>query len=173
LTLVGLVATVLVLLTQGERPSARETADGDTVVSAEVVSGEPTIDPLADRSTSRPRLERPLPDPASSVHDLVVGYPEDILPVPPGSQIEGSSVSPAPGSLHVSLQASLPLSSRALLRYFRVELGDNGFAQQSVLRADTASAAAFARGRESVVVTVAAEERGRTTYTVFGTLRLR
>jgi hypothetical protein len=137
------------------------------VVDAEVASGDTTPD----------RVDPPAPDPglssASSWDDLVVDYPNETLPVPPGSRIEGSSVSTAPGCLQVSMQASHRLPGGAILRYFSIEMAENGFAERSLPAAGTESAAAFERGEDTVVVRVSAGDPGCTTYTVSGTLHVR
>jgi hypothetical protein len=136
------------------------------VVNPEAASGDATPD-RADPAAPDPGPSLPTPP------SLATGYPSDVVPVPPGSRIEGSSVSPAPGSLQISLQASHRLPGGALLSYFSIEMAENGFAERSVTAAGTVSAAEFERGADTVVVTVSAGDPGQTTYTVSGTLHLR
>lgn len=89
----------------------------------------------------------------------------------PGSDITGSSVSPADGVLQVTLTASTSRGPSAVLRWWRIHLTRLGLDEVRTRAVAGSEAAAFHLGRSSATVTVTRPGGAReTTYSVFATL---
>jgi hypothetical protein len=121
------------------------------------------------RSSATPLVPMDLPEPASGGESLVPGYPEDVIPAVPGSAVSTNSVSPSGDRLQVVLVASVDREPDAVMRFYRTMLGRIGLRESHARAGHGSSAAAFAHGDSSVVVT-AMRGRTRTTYSVFATL---
>lgn len=98
---------------------------------------------------------------------LVPGYPDALLPAAPRATIVTSSLSPSEGQVQLALVARRDQGPAAVLRFYRARLARAGFDEQAVAAVGGASAAAFTRGDNRVVVTV---DPGRAqTYSVQAT----
>lgn len=99
---------------------------------------------------------------------LVRGYPDRLLPVAPHATILTSSLSPATGQVQLALVARRQQSPAAVLRFYRARLVRAGFEERSVRTVGGASAAAFVREDNRVVITV--DPGSAQTYSVQATL---
>jgi hypothetical protein len=159
----------------GSSPSA-----GDTTATApgEMPTATPTpADGLpglgGHRATDAPLVPSDLPDLAEGGATLVAGYPDDVLPAAPGSLVSTNSVSPSGDRLQVALVASVHRAPDAVLRFYRIRLSELGLHEIRTQPASGSTAAAFARGDSSVVVTATPGTARSTTYSVFATLSSR
>jgi hypothetical protein len=98
---------------------------------------------------------------------LVPGYPNALLPAAPRATVLTSSLSPSAGQVQLALVARRDQAPAAVLRFYRARLARAGFAEEAVPAVGGASAAAFTRDGNRVVVTV---DPGRAqTYSVQAT----
>lgn len=123
--------------------------------------------PLPKRPPQGPLVSSPLPRAAYRHGAIVNGYPTALGP-PHGSTIETSSVSPADNTLQVALTARCTRCD--VLRHFRVALGARGFHEVDTVSVANSPAAALQRGKDSVNVTVVAEDGRTVEYAVFAIL---
>jgi hypothetical protein len=99
---------------------------------------------------------------------LVPGYPASLLPATPRALVVTSSLSPSPGRVQLALVARRDQSPAAVLRFYRARLTRAGFTEKTVAAAGGATAAAFVRAGNRVVVTV--DPGSAQTYSVWATL---
>ncbi len=155
-------------------PSARPRGSG-VEVPEQPAGGRTPSPPAGPTRTPTPAGETggpPTDHAAEHAADQVVpGYPARLLPAAPRATVLSSSVSPARGSVQVALVARRAQAPDALLRFYRLRLARAGFAETTVPAVGGARAAAFARGRERVVVTV--DPGTDHTYSVYATLHRR
>ncbi|GAA4710886.1 hypothetical protein [Nocardioides conyzicola] len=123
-------------------------------VTAPTAAALPTWDGLASGATAaRGRL--------------VPGYPAELLPVAPRGSIVTSSLSPSTGRVQVALVARRSQSPAAVLSFYRARLARAGFHEHAIAAVGGASATAFTRDDNRVVITV---DPGRAqTYSVQAT----
>ena len=77
-------------------------------------------------------VSKPLPETASSRGRLVRGYPSDVLPTIPGSQVRSSSVSSSSRGVQVAFTGSATLKAEAIAAHYRLALASYGFTESSV-----------------------------------------
>lgn len=124
------------------------------------VTAKPTVAPL-------PTWDGLSSEAVAARGRLVPGYPAALLPATPRATILTSSLSPASGQVQLALVARRDQAPAAVLRFYRARLARAGFDEEAVAAVGGASAAAFIRDGNRVVVTV---DPGRTrTYSVQAT----
>jgi hypothetical protein len=155
--------------------TARTPGTAGSVVEGPPVTG-PATGPLAARATPAPgatpvpHLTTPLPATASVRGSLVKGFPVAIVPVPAGATVVSSSVASDGSRLQVGLEATTAATPTDVRNYYVRALTAAGFAP-SVAPADPgASATAFMRGNEGLVLTLRERMGGGTALSVAGTL---
>ncbi|WP_134742382.1 hypothetical protein [Nocardioides sp. 503] len=99
---------------------------------------------------------------------LVDGYPARLLPGAPGGSVVTSSLAPSADRVHVALVGLRGRPPQRVLRFYRASMSRAGFREVSVRAASGSSAAAFARGRSRVLVTV--DLSGTRAYSLFASL---
>jgi len=133
---------------------------GATPTGLPDVTSKPTVAPL-------PSWDGLSPEAVAARGRLVPGYPDALLPAAPRARILTSSLSPSAGQVQLALVARRGQAPAAVLRFYRARLARAGFDEQAVAAVGGASAAAFIRGDNRVVVTV---DPGRAqTYSVQAT----
>ncbi|WP_110182132.1 hypothetical protein [Nocardioides solisilvae] len=115
-----------------------------------------------------PLLPTPLPRSGRAGGELVAGFPAAVRPVA-GSTVTASSVSRDGSRVQVALDARTDRPPARVLRGLRLRLGRYGMAEEVTPAVAGTQAAAFRRGRSSVVVTLRPAGRG-TAYSVHGVL---
>ena len=115
-------------------------------------------------------VSKPLPETASSRGRLVRGYPSDVLPTIPGSQVRSSSVSSSSRGVQVAFTGSATLKAEAIAAHYRLALAPYGFTESAVPAVGGSTALGFNRGSDSLVLTTTPAGK-RTTYSLFGVLR--
>ncbi|MET0928327.1 MAG: hypothetical protein ABWX74_02365 [Aeromicrobium sp.] len=123
----------------------------------------------AVRSDPTESLLRAAPPTASRRGALVTGFPVSVVPVLPGSSLGSSGVSSTRDAVQVSIVATSPRSSDAVLAFYRRALRGHDFVESVVPAAAGAVAAGFRRGSDHLVVTTT-RDASETSYSVFGTL---
>ncbi len=110
-----------------------------------------------------------LPPAGNAKGSLVKGYPESVLPPVKGSKILTSAISVDGKRATITLTARSSRSVDAILRFYRIRFGARGFEEEPTTPAAGSSAAAFARDRNTVAVTVTPQGKKRT-YTLYAVL---
>jgi hypothetical protein len=146
------------------------TKDGVTVVPE--APGPATESALPDLEPSSGTPSPPAYDPPATVAfargRLVSGYPARLLPAAPRSAVVSSSVAPSADRVQVALVGRRSSSPASVLSFYRGLIGGYGFREVAVDAVAGASAAAFRRGTQRVVVTV--DPGPESTYSVYATL---
>jgi hypothetical protein len=145
-------------------------AHGGVEVLPETTSTPSTL-PGLERGTEDSPIFRTAPArTAQASGRLVAGYPAAVLGPAPRSRVVSSSVSPSGNRVQLALVAHRSGNPDAVLRYYRIRLGDRGFVEVPTSAVGGATAAAFQRDDGSVVVT----SGGRPgSYSVFATVLVR
>lgn len=150
---------------EGTAPAPDATGQATEVLPApEETSplGLPPSPPLPDLVTL------PLPPTASETGALVAGYPANLIPPATDSTVTSSSVASAENRLQVTLAASTPMASDAVLEFYRVAFAANDFVDSVAPAASGSSALLFTRGTDTLILTVTPIPGGGTDYSVFG-----
>lgn len=133
----------------------------------------PTGLPLASSATAGPvgpRLTMPLPATASARGALVAGFPVTIVPVPAGAKVVSSSVSAEGSRLQVGLEASTAASPADVQAGYVQALTAAGFITTDSPAGAGATATAFVRDNDGLVLTLRERVGGGTELSVAGTL---
>jgi hypothetical protein len=117
-----------------------------------------------------PRLTLPLPATASARGALVAGFPVTIVPVPAGATVVSSSVSAEGSRLQVGLEASTAASPADVLAGYVQAFTAAAFITTDSPAGAGATATAFVRGNDGVVLTLRERLGGGTELSVAGTL---
>ncbi|GAA4753963.1 hypothetical protein GCM10023350_44100 [Nocardioides endophyticus] len=161
--------------TTDKRPSADGSAStGGGLGGVETLPETPGVTPSGLPGVTTKPTVAPLPSwdglstrAVAARGRLVPGYPSSLLPAAPRATILTSSLSPSTGQVQLALVARRDQAPAGVLRFYRARLARAGFAEQAVAAVGGASAAAFTRGDNRVVVTV---DPGRAqTYSVQAT----
>jgi hypothetical protein len=124
--------------------------------------GLPPSPPLAPLVTS------PLPKSASAAGSLVAGFPSAVIPLHPDTTVETSSVASAENRLQVTLTATTSATTEAVLEFYRVSLAANNLVDSVAPAAAGSTALLFARGADTILLTVTPTGSGGSTVSVFG-----
>ena len=133
----------------------------------------PTGLPLAPSATvgpAGPRLTMPLPATTSARGALVAGFPVKIVPVPAGATVVSSSVSAEGSRLQVGLEASTAASPADVQAGYVQALTATGFITTDSPAGAGATATAFVRDNDGLVLTLRERVGGGTELSVAGTL---
>ena len=152
----------------GTAASGTSTGTGGREGDPEAPAG-PAALPLGS-TTPAPQLTRPLPESGSARGSLVTGFPTAIVPVPDGATIISSSVAAQADRLQVGLEASTSSSTAEVLAHYLEALIGEGFSPTESPATLGATATAFTRGAEGLVLTVRDRMGGGTELSVAGTL---
>ncbi|HEX7804908.1 MAG TPA: hypothetical protein VF413_01965, partial [Cellulomonas sp.] len=173
----------------GAEPSAAASASAGSAPSAGTSGGKPTagtgsasevLPPTSSTpgalvipTTDFPRLTGPLPATASARGALVAGFPDKIVPVPTGATVVSSSVSAEGSRLQVGLEASTAASPADVLAGYVQAFTAAGFITTDSPAGAGATATAFVRGNDGLVLTLRERLGGGTELSVAGTLTTR
>ena len=119
---------------------------------------------------SKPRtalVSLPLPPAASSLGEIVAGYPSDVMPGIPDSSVEHSSVATAGDRLQAALEARTSLATADVLAFYRQHFAPLGLLESPTTSSKRSSTLSFARGDDSVTLSVTAVAGG-SSYVLFG-----
>jgi hypothetical protein len=117
-----------------------------------------------------PLITGALPTPGSASGDLVDGWPDGVLTLPPGTTIGSTSVSTSGNILQVAADGILAKPRAEVLDLFRQSLVAHGFWSEEAPAAEDAEAARFVRGTDSVTVSVSTTGTGSSRFQLLGSL---
>lgn len=145
-------------------PSSPPAERGETPTQPDAATGQPR-----EVATAPPRLVNPPPQQSESeVGKLVAGFP-DAVPLAPKSTISTSSLDSDGTRVQASLEASTPESAADVTTYYEKLFAALGFPGTPSPAASGSTAVLFARGGESVTLTVTPSATG-SRYSLFGVL---
>jgi hypothetical protein len=170
----------------GVQPSAASSASTGSTPSGGTSAGKPTsgtgsasevLPPtgsapgaLVVPTPDVPRLTLPLPATASARGALVAGFPVTIVPVPAGATVVSSSVSAEGNRLQVGLEASTAASPADVVAGYVQAFTAAGFITTDSPAGAGATATAFVRDNDGLVLTLRERLGGGTELSVAGTL---
>lgn len=155
---------------QGDQPTwdpaadAPEGADAEPKVPGGLGTEPYRLPALAER---KPALTQ-VPEAAVTDGELAAGFPEDVIPVPAGAEIQFSSVSPQGSRVLVGLQALSDEDPEALLDFYAQHCEELGWAATRLPAADGAQNLQCGFGGDSLTVAVPVLPTGRTDLTATG-----
>ncbi len=132
------------------------------------VNGGQSAGPLPGLPSASPRARVRVPAHAAAARGrLVDGYPRRLVPVPHGTRITSSSVSPSGRRLQATVVATYGGSRHSLVRFYRRALSRAGMpgAESPALRGATSYS--FSDGRSAVTLTVAPRQARGLPFTLF------
>lgn len=110
----------------------------------------------------------PAPAPASATGKVVVGFPEH-LTLAPDTEVGASAVSTSGSIVQATLTATTTQSLAQVIGYYQQALGRFGMVAKSLPAVGGSTALGFARGSNTVTLTVTPTTHG-VEYSLFGTL---
>lgn len=119
---------------------------------------------------SKPRsalVSLPLPPAATSLGEVVDGFPTDVLPGIPDSLVDNSSVATQGDRLQATLEAKTTLGTDDVLAFYRQHFAPLGLLESPTTSTKRASTLSFARDDDSVTLSVTAVAGG-SSYVLFG-----
>ncbi|GGE91670.1 hypothetical protein [Mycetocola zhadangensis] len=144
-------------------PSERESSEVMPAPDGKSPIGLPPSPPLPNL------VSTPLPPTASAAGGLVEGFPAAVIPLNPNTAVQSSSVASAENRLQVTLAASTPSATDAVLEFYRVSFAALHLVDSVAPAASGSTALLFTRGGpDTVLLTVTPDGSGGTTYSVFG-----
>jgi hypothetical protein len=146
------------------------TGSSDDRTSSEVLPAPDKKSPigLPPSPPLTPLVTSPLPPTASAANALVEGFPTEVISLNPDTTVQSSSVASAENRLQVTLAATTPSPSEAVLEHYRVSLAEQKLVDSVAPAAAGSTALLFSRGVDTILLTVTPTESGGTTYSVFG-----
>jgi len=135
--------------------------------STEVLPTEPEPVVLPPSKPRTALVSLPLPPAASSRGEIVDGYPLDVMPNVPDSSVEHSSVVTEGDRLQAALEARTTAGTADILAFYRQHFAPLGLLESPTTSAKRSSTLSFARGDDSVTLSVTAVAGG-STYVLFG-----
>jgi hypothetical protein len=136
--------------------------------STEVLPAEPEVVALPPSQPVSALVSPPYPASASSLGQVVTGFPSDVLPGIPDSLIDSSSVATEDQRMQATLVARTTLPADEVLTFYRQHFAPLGLLESPISAAGRSQTVSFARGDESVTVAITGVTDG-STYIVFGT----
>ena len=128
----------------------------------------PTLPPSAKRE---PLVSAPLPPTASAAKKLVAGFPAAIA-LKPKSTIVNSSVSSSGGTMQATLSAKTEADGAEVIAYYEKLFAKIGLAGSPVPSTGGTESYSFARGNDSVTLTVTPSKSNGSSYALFGVLNV-
>jgi hypothetical protein len=151
----------------GAGPSASPPAAAGTLNPIEVQQGATPVVTLPPSPAAGPLVSGPLPASATSTGALVVGFPS-VIPLPSGNTIATSSVSSSGNHLQATLSATTPVDTAELVNWFSLQFAKLRLPGSPVPAVGGSTAYAFARGDDSITLTVTPATAGGSHYTLLG-----
>lgn len=142
---------------------------GDSGTEGEVPGdGSTTLPrPPSDRA---PLVRKPLPPSGSAEGELVAGFPSDLLPIATDAAVSSSSVTTEGNRMQAGVEASSPRSATDIVAYYQAAYAGLGLSAREVAAVSGSTAYAFARGDNTITLTVVPAASG-STFTLFGAFR--
>jgi hypothetical protein len=135
--------------------------------TTEVQQGATPVVTLPPSPAAGPLVSGPLPASATSTGALVVGFPS-VIPLPSGNTIATSSVLSSGNHLQATLSATTPVDTAELVNWFSLQFAKLRLPGSPVPAVGGSTAYAFARGDDSITLTVTPATAGGSHYTLLG-----
>ncbi|WP_157157433.1 hypothetical protein [Diaminobutyricimonas sp. LJ205] len=158
--------------TAGPGREARSDPPGDTETKADTdgkIPGETTL-PRPPADDRPPLVQQPLPPSGSAQGELVAGFPSDLLPIATEDAVARSSVTTEGNHMQAGVEASSPRSATEVIAYYQATYATLGLAAREIEAVSGSTAYAFARGDNTITLTVVPATSG-STFTLFGAFR--
>jgi len=140
--------------------------------TATEVLAEQTAAPALPPSAKRePLVSAPLPATASAAKKLVAGFPAAIA-LKPKSTIVNSSVSSSGNTMQATLSAKTDADGDEVIAYYEKLFAKIGLAGSPVPSTGGTESYSFARGNDSVTLTVTPSKSNGSSYALFGVLNV-
>lgn len=136
--------------------------------TTEEQQGATPVATLPPSSVAGPLVSGPLPASATSTGALVAGFPSAI-PLPSGNTIATSSVSSNGNRLQATLSAKTTIDPAELVNWFSQQFAKLSLPGSPASAVGGSIAYAFARGDDSITLTVTPAKLGGSHYTLLGT----
>jgi hypothetical protein len=112
----------------------------------------------------------PLPKSGSAQGELVAGFPSDLLPIATDDAVASSSVTTEGKRMQAGVEANSPRSVTDVVAYYQATYATLGLAVREIEAVSGSTAYAFARGDNTITLTVVPASSG-STFTLFGAFR--
>ena len=136
--------------------------------TTEVQQGAAPVATLPPSTVAGPLVSGPLPASATSTGALVAGFPPGI-PLPSGNTIATSSVSSNGNRLQATLSAKTTIDPAELVNWFSQQFAKLGLPGSPAPAVGGSIAYAFARGDDSITLTVTPAKSGGSGFTLLCT----
>lgn len=167
LAVVGVIAVIVIALL-GQADAAQQDASPTATTRSEVPeSGEATNPPLPLPDGERPLVTTPLPESGSAEGEFVDGFPQEIIPLAPNSEIESTSLAVEGDREQVGLVAVSTGAASAVVDFYRSVFGSLGLTERETDAVPGSTGLVFTRGADNITLTVADGADGAN-YTVVG-----
>lgn len=140
----------------------------DPRTTTEVQQGTTPVATLPPSAVTGPLVSGPLPASATSTGALVAGFPS-VIPLPSGNKIATSSVSSNGNRLQATLSAKTTIDPAELVNWFSQQFAKLSLPGSPAPAVGGSTAYAFARGDDSITLTVTPAKSGGSHYTLLGT----
>lgn len=135
--------------------------------STEVLPSEPVDVILPPSKPPAALISLPLPPAASSLGEIVAGYPSAVMPALPGSVVDHSSVAAQGSRLQAALEARVTVDTADILAFYRQHFAPLGLLESPVEATKRRTMLSFARADGAVTLSVTAVAGG-SSYLLFG-----
>lgn len=163
---VAAVITVIAIAIIGpaDRDAPTSTSDRSSEVPESGEASTPSL-PLPDGDGSL--VTTPLPESGSAEGEFVEGFPQEIIPLAPDSEIESTSLAVEGDREQVGLVAASTGAASAVVDYYRSAFTRLGLTERETDAVAGSTALVFTRGADNITLTVAERADGAD-YTVVG-----
>ncbi|GAB3140191.1 hypothetical protein [Marisediminicola antarctica] len=163
------VITVIVIAIIGPAGSGDRDASTSTVErSSEVPEfSEASTPPLPLPADEGSLVAAPLPESGSAEGDVVEGFPRDVIPVAPDSEVDSTSLAVEGDRVQAGLTARSTNAANAVIDHYRAVFTSLGLTERETDAVAGSTALVFTRGADNITLTVAERADG-TAYTVVG-----
>lgn len=168
LVLVGAVAVALgAFLLTGSPDGESDQAAPDTAGGSEALeTGDDSIEPLP-LPAGDPLIGSPVPESGSAAGELVEGFPEEALPLAPGSDLTSSSIAVEGSRVQAGLVATSTSTAADLLNFYRAAYAELELSERDTAALPGSTSVVFTRDADAITLTVT-ERDGAVDYTLLG-----
>lgn len=165
LTVAAVITVIAVaIIGPGDRDASTSTSDRNSEVPESGDASPPPL-PLPDDEGSL--VAAPLPESGSAEGEVVEGFPRDVIPVAPDSEVESTSLAVEGDRVQAGLSASSTNAAEAVIEHYRAAFTALGLTERETDAVAGSTALVFTRGPDNITLTVAERADG-TAYTVVG-----
>ncbi|MCY7325294.1 MAG: hypothetical protein LH605_04090 [Microbacteriaceae bacterium] len=168
LTVAAAITVIAVaIIGPGDRDASTSTSDRSSEVPESGEASTPPLPPLPLPNGDGSLVVAPLPKSGSAVGEFVEGFPQEIIPLAPDSEIESTSLAVEGDRVQAGLSASSTNAAEAVIEHYRAAFTALGLTERETDAVAGSTALVFTRGPDNITLTVAERADG-TAYTVVG-----